>query len=342
MDTAGSSGVRFEASTDSLPEGERCDWFHEVIAGEIAPVRIAVERPADFRADLAVLDLGGVKVSTFSYPALRSWRTPALIRRSDPEIYSLALMTESSMWISQRRTEAHLKHGDAVLFDSSHPYQAGTAGRDGAVRVTIVQLPRTRMPLPADRVDRLLAGRLSTQAGTGAIWRTFVTALAAHGPDCAPPGLERLGTVVVDLTGEFLAQHLGSSDELPAPNRRRLLMRRIDTFIDGNLGDPGLAPGTIAAAHHISVRYLHHLFRPDGQSVAATVRRRRLARCRADLARPELAALPLDAIAARWGFSSTTVFGRAFRTAYGTTPGEFRKQAARTAALRTSSANAAR
>lgn len=67
-------------------------------------------------------------------------------------------------------------------------------------------------------------------------------------------------------------------------------------------------------------------------SVAATIRLRRLDRCRADLSRPELLTRPIGAIAARWGFGSAAVFSRAFREAYGITPSEQRANAAASAA----------
>jgi len=64
---------------------------------------------------------------------------------------------------------------------------------------------------------------------------------------------------------------------------------------------------------------------PEG--VAATIRRRRLERCRADLARPDLRQQLIQTIAARWGFTSTTAFSRTFRTAYDITPRDYRADA---------------
>ncbi|MEV6955820.1 helix-turn-helix domain-containing protein [Streptomyces sp. NPDC051183] len=73
-----------------------------------------------------------------------------------------------------------------------------------------------------------------------------------------------------------------------------------------------------------SLRRLHLLFQERRESVAATVRRRRLEGARADLLRPELHSRPIHAVAARWGFASAAVFSRAFREAYGTSPSELR------------------
>ncbi|MEV6209350.1 helix-turn-helix domain-containing protein [Kitasatospora sp. NPDC051914] len=54
-----------------------------------------------------------------------------------------------------------------------------------------------------------------------------------------------------------------------------------------------------------------------------------------DQLRPDAQHEPVQAVAARWGFASATVFSRAFRTAFGTTPTEYRRQALESRAART-------
>lgn len=186
--------------------------------------------------------------------------------------------------------------------------------------------------MPIDEAQRLLAQRISGEAGMGAIVGRLLNTLGAHGAECTPTELDRLGRVAADLITACLAeQHDGAgehtADEPPAAPGPRALLERIDTFIDHNLGDPALTPQSIADRHHISVRRLHLIFRDRGDSVAATIRRRRLAHCHADLARPELFDRPIHTIAARWGFGSAAVFSRAYREAYGTSPTERRARA---------------
>ncbi|MCQ0006703.1 helix-turn-helix domain-containing protein [Actinomadura madurae] len=102
------------------------------------------------------------------------------------------------------------------------------------------------------------------------------------------------------------------------------MLLRVHAYIDARLGDPGLTPGRIAAAHHISVRHLYTLFEAQGTSVAEWIRLRRLERVRADLLDPALRARPVSAIAARWGFPNAAHFNRVFRAVHGEPPGEFR------------------
>jgi hypothetical protein len=52
------------------------------------------------------------------------------------------------------------------------------------------------------------------------------------------------------------------------PTPTSMLLTRIYAFIQQHLGDPELSPGAVAAAHHISVSYLHKLFHAEGATVA--------------------------------------------------------------------------
>ncbi|WP_308429099.1 helix-turn-helix transcriptional regulator [Streptomyces brasiliensis] len=82
----------------------------------------------------------------------------------------------------------------------------------------------------------------------------------------------------------------------------------------------------MAAAHHISVSYLHRLFQDHETTVSAWIRSQRLERARRDLAEPALRAVPVHRIAARWGFSDHATFTRSFRSAYDIPPKEYRQQ----------------
>jgi AraC-like DNA-binding protein len=93
------------------------------------------------------------------------------------------------------------------------------------------------------------------------------------------------------------------------------------------LGDPELSPPTVAAAHHISVRYLHKLFAAQDATVAGFIRSRRLERSRRDLLDPARSERPVSSIAARYGFAEPAHFSRTFRAAYGSPPGEYRRLA---------------
>ncbi|MFF3860608.1 helix-turn-helix domain-containing protein [Streptomyces sp. NPDC002209] len=323
-------------SAAAVPAPERLDWFTDVIAQELVPTAIRSERVRDFWAEASVLDLGGVQVSSFEFSSLRSTRTAAHVRRSDPEQYQLGLVTTGAMSLAQNRGESGLFTGDMVLWDTSLPMESDAVPdvEGGRIRAIVLSFPRDAMPLRGARVEQLLAHRIPGGHGMGAILAQYMKSLAAHAADCGPAELDRLGTVAHDLVGACLAGQLGAQDKLSPEARTRALLERIEVFVDHNLGDPELTPSAVAARHGISLRRLQQLFRDRGETVAAGIRRRRLERCRADLGNPGLLTSPVHTVARRWGFTNASVFSRAFREAYGTSPTEFRHWAVREALAR--------
>ena len=107
------------------------------------------------------------------------------------------------------------------------------------------------------------------------------------------------------------------------------MVESVRAFIRQHIHDPRLTPSLIAAAHHISVSYLHRVFtgQSEGETVAAWIRGRRLESAYRDLADPALRAMPIQAVAARWGIHRASDFSRAFKAAYGVSPSEHRHRA---------------
>ncbi|MFF5144753.1 helix-turn-helix domain-containing protein [Streptomyces sp. NPDC013157] len=83
---------------------------------------------------------------------------------------------------------------------------------------------------------------------------------------------------------------------------QHVLFLRISAFIVEHLGDPDLGPETIAAAHQISLRYLHRVCQQQATTPMAFIRQQRLDRCRRDLANAALSHLTIHAVATRWGY----------------------------------------
>jgi len=135
----------------------------------------------------------------------------------------------------------------------------------------------------------------------------------------------RLGAAVLDLLTAGMAARLDRDGAVPPHTRQHALLVRIRAWIEEHLGDPDLSPSDVAAAHHISLRYLHKLFAGEQSTVAGWIRWRRLERCRRELLDPTQAMRPVSAIAARWGILNAAHFSRVFRDTYGLAPAEYRR-----------------
>ncbi|MFI9557209.1 AraC-like ligand-binding domain-containing protein [Nonomuraea endophytica] len=314
-------------STDQVPQRHRLEWWARLAAQEIVPTALKTEHVDDFHGRAYTVDLAGVRLAEIVMSPMTGRRTPAHISRYDPESYQLFVVQDGPLRLEQRRHDSALDAGDIGLLNSSHPSVVDWPEQGRPAQVMILSMSREALPLPSDEVDRLLASRLPARTGSGAVLARYLTGLREHATGCDPAELSRLGAIGVDLAATFLAGFLGAGSALPAESRNQALVARIDGFIDRHLGDPELGPVGIAAHHHISVRTLHVLFERRPETVSVTIRRRRLERCRAELADPRLRERPIGEVGLRWGFRNAAEFSRAFRAAYGMSPTDQRRQA---------------
>ncbi|KOV96110.1 helix-turn-helix domain-containing protein [Streptomyces sp. NRRL B-3648] len=309
--------------TSCLPPAERTTAWAETTAQALVTTRFRFPDPGNFGARIRAMALGPVQLSVISYARLVCYRSPRLIRESDPELYQIAVVTSGRQGIEQARHHTVLGPGEIVLYDSSRPFEASARG-PGSCASLVLQFPRRLMPLPDHVVAPLCGTSLGAADGVGHVFRQTLAGLAEAEPDLSGPDRQRLGTTVVDLAAAVIARRADRASALPAESRTATLYQQITAFISRHLHDAGLGPGAVAAAHSISIRYLHRVFQVHGTTVNGYIRRERIARCRRDLADPLLGAVPVGAIGARWGFPRASDFTRAFRTATGMTPTEYR------------------
>ncbi|MFE7467732.1 helix-turn-helix domain-containing protein [Streptomyces sp. NPDC057499] len=321
------AGAPVSLSSGELPRGDRFEWFVELVRENVAPFSLSSAHAHGFEARVTVADLGAVQVAHLVFESLRAARTLRHIRRDDPETYQLALIDGSPMITRQHDNEAEIATGSLVLFDTSHPLDTLVPDERGQGRVTLLRIPRNALPPAAGRVDRVLARQLVPTGVTGQVLCQYLTTVRDRAAELGTGERLRLGTIAVDLAAAFLAEHSDAQHLQSPESHRQVLRTRIDCYIESNLGSADLTAAHLAAHHHISLRSLHRLFEDRSETVAASIRRRRLERCRADLADPRLAGYPIAALAARWGFPAPAEFSRAFRTAYGLSPRAFRHRA---------------
>jgi AraC-like DNA-binding protein len=133
----------------------------------------------------------------------------------------------------------------------------------------------------------------------------------------------RLVYSLADLLTTVLLEHLWAI--VPGGSRQGLMLE-ITAYLDDHLGEPELSAETVASAHYISPRYLRKLFEEQHTKVSEWIRVRRLESCRRQLVDPVMANEAISAIAARWGFPDPAHFSRLFKSTYGRSPRQFRRE----------------
>jgi len=215
-----------------------------------------------------------------------------------------------------------------ALYDTRRPYEVNCGvGQDLPTRALTFMFEPSLLPLSRSRLRDMLAVRFPATAGLGDLTAQFLLQLARNIDHYSPAEAARLSTAALEILGTRLAHELDAQEWQSPEARRHALLTTVQAFINQHLADRQLSPTTIAAAHHMSLRSLQQLFHDEGLTVAGWIRQRRLERCRRDLADPSLAARPIAAIAAHWGFSSAADFSRTFRAVHGLAPSDYRESA---------------
>jgi AraC-like DNA-binding protein len=311
--------------TDHVPAADLVDFLRGVMARAWLPMECRPEQRVNYHAEFRASGLGPLQVVVIDVPPATVSRTPALIAEADPDLLKMALVRGGCCVVSQDGRQARLTPGGFAIYDTRRPYQVVCGpGQDRPTQLATFMFPPTLLPLSRNRIRQLAAVPFPAGAGLGDVTAQFLLQLARNIDHYSPAEAARLSTAAVEVLGTRLAHELDARDWDTPEARRHALLTTVQAFIQNNLGDPGLSPAMIASAHHMSLRSLHQLFHDEGLTVAGWVRKRRLECCRHDLSDPALAARPVAAIAARWGFPSPGDFSRAFRTVHGLPPAQYR------------------
>ena len=316
-----------ELITAGGPAGaERFEAFRHALADKCMSLAVPAGDVAAFRGRVQSASLGTVQLVDVAATSSRAWRTRNLIRRGAPDYLKVGVQVRGCCVLSQDGREAALAPGDFAVYDTARPYQFAV---NDAYRMLVVLFPRKLLQLPPARLAQLTGVRVSGRQGLGALVPPLLAELGRRLEAGNLAGGLHLSDAVLDMFAASFAEQLGCESAAGPEAGRRVLLLRIHAFLEDRLGDPELDPATVAAAHHISVRYLQKLFEEEGETVTGWIRARRLEHCRRDLAEPHFAGLPVSSVAARWGLVDAAHFSRLFKAAYGLSPREYRLRALR-------------
>jgi AraC-like DNA-binding protein len=267
---------------------------------------------------LTVGALGSLQLQEVTGGSADVHRTRLTIRMSDPSLIKVGVQIRGNGLLVQHDREAALTPGDFVIYETSQPY----AWRfENHFTTFFLMIPRDRLRLPS-KVETFAAVPIRAGDGMGSLVSPLLCNLRPGLSKAAlsvPPLFE---DAVLDLISATLSGYTTQVSTAPGV----AILHSAKAFIEAHLADPRLDTSMVAAAHHISVRYLQMLFKAERLTVSGWIRRCRLERCRRDLHDHRLARESIGTICARHGLVDHAYFSRIFREAYGMSPREFRQQ----------------
>ncbi|MEU1619223.1 helix-turn-helix domain-containing protein [Streptomyces sp. NPDC005722] len=312
--------------TETLPPDERAEYWRDAVQQAFTRFEIRTHDEGAVRGSLWLASVGAVRIGHVEAGPQRMTRTRGTIANDSGATLIVSLQEAGSSVVAQDGRETLLSSGELVLVDSRRPFL-----RDfpGGFRQNIAAIPLEMLDVPDAYLARVIGRAYPATHDIGGILASFVSRLArAAESDAYVSGTNHhLERGMVDVVTALVA-HEGRLDADVSPTAEETLRLLVGDYIRTHLGDPALSPAMIAAAHRVSVRYLHKLFQEEDLTVGRSIRRQRLEACLDDLARPELAGLTVETIARRRGFAGPAQFSRIFRAAYGVSPASWRHMAA--------------
>lgn len=268
---------------------------------------------------VSLRQFGYVRMLTCVSGPLRLVRGPRPAAPGTEEAVALLVAREGTVELLQDGRRVCVVPGESALVYLRRDF---TVEHEGAARTLFLRLLLHALHVPSLPLRSLTARVLLPSAGSAAVLPALLRYLETSAPRASAPLGERLGGLVTDLVAGLVEDAEG-----PPEDDRHPLVVTIRQYIDRHLGDPDLSAELIAAAHLISVRYLHRLFEAGGVTVGRLIQRQRVERCAGELARRGRRSPSIAVVAARWGFRSPAHFSRAFKSVYGHPPQQWRRMA---------------
>ncbi|MGI5479433.1 helix-turn-helix domain-containing protein [Streptomyces lavendofoliae] len=244
------------------------------------------------------------------------------LRHELPDLV-IAVQAAGTGVLEQEGRRARLSEADMALFTTA---RSVTLDFPEPSRMHLLRLPQAVPPVSNDALSDVLVTAIHPETELGALLAPLLASLAEAAPRWRPQVPHRMAGHVTALLTALITDHVAgnrpTADARPAAGID--LMARIRSYINVHLAEPELSPRSIAAAHHISVRYLHRLFSDEGTTISRWIQQQRLEEAGRDLARHGRNGPTISFIAHRWGFVNANHFSRAFRNRYGMTPRDWR------------------
>ncbi|WP_054569963.1 helix-turn-helix domain-containing protein [Frankia sp. R43] len=302
------------------------NWRHHVRA-VCGPVAVTNRTSGRYVGRIASGSFGALGAVTMSADPLEITYAPPPATTRDRGFY-FCQVGSGLVEVHQYGRVAVVGAGDLVAFDGANPYSLIMPER---FSLTAIVVSRDRLGLhPATAA--LLAARhwgsapgMAATPGTVATLSRLLTILGYHMAGVVVAGAQPLVDGLAALIERFVLELTVGQVERSV---RHDLLERIQLYAREHLAEESLSPAALAQRHRISVRYLQKLFADEGVGPSTWIRRERLARARADLEDPRLAAVSVARIGERHGLRGSSHFSRAFRDHYGITPRQCRHNAA--------------
>lgn len=288
-------------------------WIHQVnrICGAFSAQTLGDE----FSGHIREYQSGALKLSFVDACQARLYRTPKEVAASEGGKYFAVFQLDGSACMAQGDNRVSLCAGDITLIDASQP--SDFTYHENSRQLSLI-LPH-RLIEQSLRFTAVKCGHLIGAKSPIATLSHHLILDAARQTNLSQQESEATLDAVISLLRPAISQSEGVDDV------HERIFRKTLGYIDEHIRSEDLCPELLAREVGVSMRGLYRMFARKGLVVARYIKNRRLDLC-AESLRQSRTEQKLSALGYSWGFSDSSYFSTAFKSRFGISPGEYRKQ----------------
>ena len=317
------SGARIWDTSEVSP-GERFDYYHGAICQAFSHLLPIAEAPArnSFFARVANTPVGTGIINRVHSTSHLVVRTEQEIARGGVDCYYLNYYVRGCCVIDQNGGSTTVQVGDVGLFSGGIPFTLEHRRRP-QLSVVSFMVPRQALVGRIGGDTPLRPLLISNHPVFGALVRETARTLVEKAAGLPDATLGHLFESLFDFT--CLTLH-PDAESRQGGSRSLALFQAMRAHADRHCRDAKFDAARLAAAHNVSVRYVHKLFEAHGagETLGDYLSARRLQWAAERLRSAAAERDAITDIAYESGFTDLTQFYRAFRRRFGCTPGAYR------------------
>lgn len=260
-------------------------------------------------------------LSIYENTQMDLWRTPRQVELAPSDRVFICLQLDNTCRIEQLGRETTIAPGEFSIIETNRPYTFNYAESS---RQMVLDIDRSELTRRLGSVSSLTALSIGADPGIGGLASGYLRMLPSHVASLSEDAGTRIANQAVDLVAMALGRR-AELEHVKLGSGSALTLIRLRSAVEQALPNRDLTCQDVAASTGISLRYANALLAREGTSLERLIKQRRLERCRKALT--EATGRPISDIAYAWGFSDVSHFSKAFKSAFGVSPRDYRRGA---------------
>jgi AraC family transcriptional activator of tynA and feaB len=315
------TALQLAFATDGVHPRDRFDLWHDVACRAYAEHECTARSPAKFEGAIRTAQLAQATLSIYENSPMDLWRTARQVELAPSDRVFVCLQLDNTCRIGQLGRETTIAPGQFSIVETNRPYTFTYTQSSGQM---VPNVERAELTRRLGSVSSLTALSIEADSAIGGLASGYMQMLPAHAALLSGDAGTHVANQVLDLVAMALGQR-AEVGQVKLGSASALTLIRLRSAVEQALPNRDLTCQDVAAVAGISVRYANTLLAKEGTSLERLIKQRRLERCRKALA--ETSGRPISDIAYSWGFSDVSHFSKAFRSAFGMSPRDYRRGA---------------